>query len=142
MAQEKSKSYLTGISHSVASVMAGSIHTLLCCMSKPRSSLEAGKKQPRVWLQYGCSVTEMFLDGPSGRAERLNPSFSAPLVFLWYFFGDCEMVRNGLEGRSECSVLTNMDENDYEVGFMDSRIYVRKPMNPCFSSTHLTIVRI
>ena len=38
--------------------MAGSSHTLACCLSKLRSSLEAGKKQIRVWLQYVCGVKE------------------------------------------------------------------------------------
>ncbi len=70
MAQEDLKSYLTG----VASVMADSSYTLTCCLSKHRSSLEAGKKQPRVWLQYACSVTEMLL----------YSSYGAPLVFLCY----------------------------------------------------------
>ena len=48
MAQENLKSYLTGIRHSAASVMAGSSHTLTCCLSKPRSSLEYGYSMPVV----------------------------------------------------------------------------------------------
>jgi len=74
MAQGNLKSYLTSISHSAGTEMAGSNHTLSCCLSKPRNSLEAGKKQPRVWLQYACSVTEMLL----------YSSYGAPLVFLCY----------------------------------------------------------
>lgn len=54
MDQKDLKSYLTGISHSVASVMAGSRHTLSCYLSKPRSSLEAGMRQSRVWLERVC----------------------------------------------------------------------------------------
>ena len=68
MERENLKSYLTGISHSVASEMAGSSHTLGLLMSKLRSSLEAGRKQPRVWLEYVCSVAEVLL----------YPSFGAP----------------------------------------------------------------
>lgn len=77
MERENLKSYLTGISHSVASVMAGYSHTQPCCMSKPRSILEAGKKQLRVWLQYVCSVLEVLL----------YSSFSGPLILLWCSYG-------------------------------------------------------
>ena len=85
-------SYISGISHSIASEMAGSSHTLPCSLSMLRSRVEAGKKQPRRSLEYGyskerCSFTpplalplppydgsEMvlsgFLDEPSGKAER------------------------------------------------------------------------
>lgn len=89
MAQENLKSYLTGISHSVASMLAASSHTLCLLMSKHRSSLEAGKKQPRVWLEYACSVTEVLL----------YPSFRVPLVLLLSPYGDSEMVRNRFEGQ-------------------------------------------
>ena len=61
MTKENLESYLAGISHSVCKEKAGSSHTLTCCLSKLRSSLEAGKKQPRVWLQYVCGVAEEFL---------------------------------------------------------------------------------
>ncbi len=73
MERESLKSLLTGISHSVASVMVGFSHTLPCCLSKPRSSLEAGKKQLRIWLQYVCDVAKVLL----------YSSLSGPLVFLW-----------------------------------------------------------
>lgn len=63
----------SGISHNVASEMASSIHTPACCLSKPRSSLGAGKKQPRVWLDYVCCVAKMLL----------YSSLVFPLVFLW-----------------------------------------------------------
>lgn len=51
MKRENLKSYVTDITYSVALVMAGSIHTPASCLSKPRSSLEAGKKQPRGSLE-------------------------------------------------------------------------------------------
>ena len=70
----KAVPYILGINQGVVKEMAGSSHTLPCCVSKLRSSLGAGKKQPRVWLQYVCGVTEMFLDEPSGRAEREDGS--------------------------------------------------------------------
>lgn len=63
--------------------MAGSSHTPACSLSKLRSSLEAGKKQPRVWLQYGCCVTDMLP----------YPSFRVPLVFLFSPYGDSKISR-------------------------------------------------
>jgi hypothetical protein len=54
-----------------AKEMAGSSHTLACCLSKLRSSLQAGKKQPRVWLQYVCNVAEVLFDRRSNRVERI-----------------------------------------------------------------------
>lgn len=83
MAKEKLKSYLTGISHTIGKEMAGSSHTPACCLSKLRSSLEAGKKQFRVWLQYGGSVT----------GGLLYPSFCAPFVFLRSSFDEWEEAR-------------------------------------------------
>lgn len=62
--------------------MAGFSHTPACCMSKLRSSLEAGKKQPIVWLQYVCSVAGVLL----------NPSFDSPLVLLWSLYGESVMI--------------------------------------------------
>ena len=73
MERENLKSYLAGISHSADSVMAGSSHTPGCYLSKFRSSLEAGKKQLRIWLQYVCDVAKVLL----------YSSLSGPLVFLW-----------------------------------------------------------
>ncbi len=87
MAQGNLKSYLTSISHSAGTEMAGSNHTSPCSMSKYRSSLEAGKKRPKVWLQYACSMTEMLH----------YPSFSAPLLFLWAPYSDSEVACNGFE---------------------------------------------
>ena len=131
MERENLKSYLTDISHSVASVMVGFSHTLPCCLSKPRSSLEAAWKQLRVWLEYTWSMAEVFF----------YLFFGCPLVFPRYYFGDCEMVRSELEGSSGCGVLINMDENDCEVGFWTSRIYIHKSTPSCLSSTFFTIVR-
>lgn len=106
MERENLKSYLTGISHSVASEMAVYSHTLASSLSKPRSSLEAGKKQPRVRLERGCSMNKVF--------------FCIPLV-----------AQSELGEDYECRVLTNMSENDYEVGFVASRTYVHRPMSQC-----------
>lgn len=53
---------ITGSRQDVDKEMAGSSHTPACCLSKLRSSLGAGKKQPRVWLEYVCSVAMMFLN--------------------------------------------------------------------------------
>lgn len=57
--------------------------TPLCCLSRLRSSLEAGKKQLRVWIEYVCSVAKMIL----------YSSFGAPLVFLGSPYNSSEMVR-------------------------------------------------
>lgn len=83
MERENLKSYLTGISHSVASEMAVYSHTLALLMSKLRSSIEASKKQPRVWLEYVCSMAEVLFYLP----------FSVPLVFLMCSYRDSEGVR-------------------------------------------------
>ena len=120
----KAVPYILGISQGVVKEMAGYSHTPASCLSKPRSRQEAGKKQLRVWLRYVCGVTEMFLDEPSGRAERLYPSFGVgfkptfltlgranafvlhsfnrkvPLLLLLSPYGDSEMANNGFEDGS------------------------------------------
>lgn len=77
----------SGISHNVASEIASSIHTPVCCLGKLRSSLEAGKKQLRVWLEYFCSVAKMLL----------YSSFGALLMFLCSPYDSSKMVRSGFE---------------------------------------------
>ena len=57
----KAVPYILGISQGVVKEMAGYSHTPASCLSKLRSSLEAGKKQLRVWLQYVCGLTELLL---------------------------------------------------------------------------------
>ena len=136
MERENLKSYLTGISHSVASDMAGSSHTLGLLMSKLRSSLEAGKKQPRVWIEYVCSVAKMIL----------YSSFGAPLVFLMCFFRDsadahfiqscCMNITRWYAGGltlvfcrcdghlAEVYALSKIFVKASDVGFVSSRIYV------------------
>ena len=80
-----SMSYISGISHSIASEMAGSSHTLPCSLSMLRSRVEAGKKQPRRSLEYGYSLEKVLL----------YPSFGAPLVFLLPLYDGSEMLRSG-----------------------------------------------
>lgn len=87
MTKERLKSYLVGISHTVSKEMAGSSHTPACCLSNLRSSIKAGKKQPRVWLQYVCSVSEVLL----------YSSFDAPLVLLWCSYGGLRLKMAGRE---------------------------------------------
>ena len=125
----KAVPYILGISQVVVKEMAGSSHTPASCLSKPRSRQEAGKKQLRVLLRYVCGVTEMFLDEPSGRAERLYPSFGAPLVFPWSPIGDSEMARNGLEDASKWCAMGNLCSNANEAGFLGMRTYVHRAMN-------------
>ena len=79
----RAKSYIAGICHSVASVLAGYSHTLPYCLSKLRSSLEAGKKQAKSSLEYGCTVEE----------TQLYHSFCTPLVYLRTTFGESEEER-------------------------------------------------
>lgn len=83
--------YITGISHIVALILAAYSHTLGLLTSKLMSSLEAGKEQPRVWIEYVCSVAKMIL----------YPSFDAPLELLLSLYGDSEMVRSEFEGLSK-----------------------------------------
>lgn len=87
MTKERLKSYLVGISHTVSKEMSGSSHTLSCYLSKLSSSIKAGKKQPRVWLQYACGVTEVLL----------YSSLSGPLVFLWSPLGNLVYPNNRVQ---------------------------------------------
>ena len=70
-------------SFGIGNEMAGSNYTPACCLSKLRSSLEAGKKQLRVWLQYVCSMAEILL----------YSSLGAPLVLFWSPYRDSEFSR-------------------------------------------------
>lgn len=117
----KAVPYILGISQVVVKEMAGSSHTLPCCVSKLRSSLEAGKKQLRVWLQYVCGVTEMLL----------YPSFGAPLVFLRPPYDDSELARNGFEDGSKWYATGNVCSCANAVGFVGLQTYVQKSMKPC-----------
>ena len=118
-------SYISGISHSVASEMAGFSHTPACCLSKLRSSLGTGKTQLRVWLEYVCSATEVLL----------SPSFCAPLVFLWSPYNSSEKIRSGFldkpsgkaerEDGSKWYVTGNVCSCANRAVFVVLRIYVR-----------------
>lgn len=105
------------LNHSVAKEMAGSNHT----PAKLRSSLEAGKKQLRVWLQYICSVTEMFL----------YSSFNVPLVLLWFPYGDSEMAHNGFEDGSKWYATNNTCSSVNEASFVSPRTHVQELMRLC-----------
>lgn len=140
MERENLKSYLTGISHSVASEMEGSSHTLGLLMSKLRSSQEAGKKQPRVWPQYVLSMANVLF----------YQSFGAPLVLHWstfgvtgdtrYIHGGCTEIlqrkhvtytisrrRNG--NLTEVDALDNVGSSANETAFMVLCTYVRGLIN-------------
>ena len=111
--------------------MAGSSHTPACCLSKLKSSIEAGKKQPRVWLQYVCGVEEMLL----------YSSYSGPLVFLWSPISDSEMARNGFldepSGKAEREDGLNRYASDnicscvIKAGFVTSHTCVHGLMTLC-----------
>lgn len=113
-------SNLAGISHSVFKETVDSIQTPACCVSKLRSNLEAGKKLPRVWLQYVCGMTEMLL----------YPSFRVPLVLLLSPYGDSEMARNGSEDCSKWCATSKTCLSAYEAGLVALRTYVYKAMTP------------
>ena len=121
-------------------MLTASSHTLALLMSKPRSSLKAGKKQLRVWLQYACSVTEVLL----------YPSFGAPLGLHWstfgvtgdtrYIHGGCMEIlqrkhvpyivsrrRNG--NLTEVDALDNVGSSANETAFMVLCTYVRGLIN-------------
>lgn len=102
--------------------MAGSCHTPACCMSKLRSSIKAGKKQPRVWLEYICSVAKMLL----------SPSFSVSLVLLWSPYDSLKMVRSEFEDGSKWYAMGNACSSAKEAGFIASRTHVPGQMNLCF----------
>lgn len=85
------------------------------------SSLEASKKQIRVWLQYSCGVTEMLL----------CPSLGVPFVLLLSPYGDLEMARNGFEGGSKRCAMNNTCSSVNEAGFVGLRTYVQEPMKQC-----------
>ena len=114
-------------SFDAAKEMAGSSHTPASCLSKPRSSQGAGKKQPRVWLQYVCGVKEVFF----------YPSFGAPLVFLrspygdsvdaWYIHGGYMGVTQWCYGNlTEVNVSDNLCSLINDGSFVASRAFVQK----------------
>ena len=78
--------------------LVGYSYTLPSSLSMPRSRVEAGKKQPRVCIEYDCSVAKMIL----------YPSFDVPLELLLSLYGDSEMVRSGFEEGSKIHVLMNV----------------------------------
>jgi len=118
----KAVPYILDIIQGVGKEMAYSIHTPASCLSKPRSSLEAGRKQLRVWLQYVCGVKEVLF----------NPSYSGPLVLLWSPYGDSKKARNGFEDGSKWYVVSgDVCSSVNEAGFVGSRTYVHEAMNLC-----------
>ena len=85
MEQENLKSFLTVICHSVVPVIIGNNHTLASSLSKLRSCLEAGKKQPKRSLEYCFSMGDVLL----------YPSFGALLVYLLATFDEYVMKKVG-----------------------------------------------
>lgn len=77
---EKMTKFIAYLRQGVGREMARCSYTLTCCLSKLRSSLEAGKKLLRVWLQYVNRVAKV----------PLYSSFEAPLVLLWSPYSDSE----------------------------------------------------
>lgn len=95
--------------------MASYSHTLPCCVSQLRSSLEASKKQLRVWLQYVCGVTEMLL----------YPAFRVPLGSFCLLM----VIRRWLVMGSKWYTTGNTCSSGNEAGFVPSRTSVHRPMN-------------
>ena len=62
-----------GLIQRLNAMMAAYSHAPGCYLSNFRSSLEASKKQLRIWLQYVCDVAKVLL----------YSSFDVPFVFLW-----------------------------------------------------------
>jgi hypothetical protein len=81
----------------------------------PIGSLEAGKKQLGVWLQYACNMAGM----------PLYFSF-VPLVFLWPPYGDWEMSRRSHGGLTEVCASGCIGGMANEVGFVASQTYVHE----------------
>ena len=101
-------------SSGIGNETVGTSHTPACCLSKLRSSLEAGKKQLRVWLQYSCGVTEMLH----------YSSFRVPLVLLLSPYGDSEMARNGFEDGSKWCSKSNTCSSVSKTEFFGTGSYV------------------
>lgn len=110
-----SDNYLAYHSQGVGKAMADSSHTLTSSLSMLRSSLDAGKKQPRVWQQYVCGVTETLL----------YPSFGAPLLLLCSPYGDSKMAWRCVGDPAEVYALGNIGGVANEAGFNGSRTYVQ-----------------
>jgi len=113
-------SYISGISYSVASPMTGFRHTHTCCLSKPRSCLEAGKKQLRVWLQYVYCLIEVLL----------YSSFTVSFVALWYSFSVTEILR-----------ISGRDVHFWQLMFMCQRSSFRGLTNLCSFSNMPIVLR-
>ena len=132
-------------SFGIGNETVGTSHTPAFCLSKLRSSLEAGKKQLRVWLQYSCGVTEM-LHYSSFRVSFI-PTFltlgranafilhslnrKVPLVLLWYPYGDSEMARNGFGDGSKWCSTSNTCLSVSKTEFFGTGSYVSWKMILC-----------
>ena len=141
MEQENLKPCLASISHSVASEIAVYSHTLALLMSKLRSSIEASKKQPIVWLEYGCSMAEVTLYLSFDGLLVLHWPPSGVMVDTRYIHGGYTEIlrrtqvtyivsrrRNGnLTGGD---TLDNVGSSANETGFMVLCTYVRGLINP------------
>ena len=124
--------HVYGIMKRATSKMNHSTHTLSILMKQLRSSLEAGKKQPRVWLDYVCCVAKMLL----------SPSFGAPLMFLCSPYDSSKMVRSEFldepsgkaerEDGSKWYAMGNTCSSAKEAGFNGSRTHVPGQMNLSF----------
>ena len=112
----KAVPYISGVNQDVVKEMAGSIHTIGLLTSKLKSSLEEGKKQSRVWIEYVCSVTKMLL----------YPSFRVPLVLLLSPYGDSEMARNGFGDGSKWYATGNTCSSVNDAGAAALRIYIHQ----------------
>lgn len=99
-------------------------HTLTCCLTKLRSSLEAGKKQLRVWLEYVCSVAKM-LFYPSFRVLLLSP------------YDSSKKIRSGFEEGSKMHIITSICGMSSGAGFVYLQTYVNKPLDLRSFGEHL-----
>lgn len=89
---------ITGLWQDSGRVLAASSHTQPCCLSKHRSSTEAGKKQVKSSLEYGYCVEEVLF----------YPSFGALLVYRWTTFGDSEDPCRCYGGNTIADVVSNL----------------------------------
>ena len=112
--------------------MSGDRHTLACCLSKHRSSLEAGKKQLGVWLQYVYCLIEVLL----------YPSFGAPLVLFLPPHGDLETSRMAHGDVMEEHAVCNLCSLSNEARCVASRTYIHEMVNPYLFSVVSIVLAI
>ena len=136
--------YISGISHSVALILAAYSHTLGLLMSKLRSSLEAGKKQPRVGIEYVCSVAKILRFSPSSIKEQilanLKETLSASIPSELPEDQKEEMLKEMLAMYSNPDELEKYASDDvFQDSFWNNISYQVGPRTPAFKGETIDV---